>query len=130
MGEVSRVIDCHIDAVCSGVEHHRGHRTQGLVGQGCSLGYRVLGNALQLLFLMNDFEVAPVIPDLAQALAVNGLELAVEQSLAVFGAVIEGQELVQAVLILQVVYEAGTVEIGVGAHLKIRSGAFRFEAND
>ena len=104
------------------------HRTQRLFGQrlGCCDG--ILADGGEVLFLMLLLVLLPVIPYFSEGLSIDFLKLFAEEGATVGRSVIELDHLLVAVGLGEVVHETGTIEIGIGAHLEVLCGAFRFQA--
>ena len=79
---------------------------------------------IEVFILVLYFILLPVIPYITQRLAKNLGELLREECLAVFGAVVECQYLVDAILHHEIVDETSAIEIGIGTRLEVLGRAF------
>ena len=89
----------------------------------------ILPHGGQIGLLVLPFGRSPVVPNLAQRLSIDGFKLVAEVGAAVGGPVIETDQVVVSVFRSQVIDKSGTVQIGIGTHLKVHCGTFRFQTH-
>lgn len=127
--KVARGIHGGIGLLGSWVIDEGGHRTQWFLGQRLGLCDGKLADGSDVGFLMLLLVLLPVVPYFSERLAIDLLELFAEEGATVSCSVIELNHLLVAVGPGEVVHETGSIEIGIGAHLEVLRGTFRFQTH-
>ena len=129
MREAPRCVHGRIGLAGSGIVHKGRYRAQRIPGERVGGRQGILPHGGQIGLLVLPFGRSPVVPNLAQRLSIDGFKLVAEVGAAVGGPVIETDQVVVSVFRSQVIDKSGTVQIGIGTHLKVHCGTFRFQTH-